>query len=184
MEPGMIPVKVLGVQLERLSGAPVVLLGEQGTGERVLPIFIGAPEARAIVLALEGVERPRPATHDLLADVLRNVEAAVQSVEVTELRAGTFIAELDLRSESGEHRVSCRPSDAIALALRLDTPVYVAREVLDEAGVELQEDDGDEETPLAPEDIERAVAEFQDFLEQAGPEDFEPASGEEDRPEE
>lgn len=164
----MIPVTILGIQLERVSGSPVVLLVEQGTGERVLPIFIGAPEARAIALALEGVEPPRPATHDLLADVLREVGTSVVKVEVTELRSGTFIAELEVTTGSDTHRVSCRPSDALALALRFDAPVFVDAAVLEEAGVAIQPADEEPDD----EQIEETVAEFQEFLQTMRPEDF------------
>lgn len=165
----MIPVKILGVQMERMSGSPVVLLVEQGTGERVLPIFIGAPEARAIALALEGVEPPRPATHDLLASVLRELDSSLVRVDVTELRSGTFIAELEVATPDKDHRISCRPSDALALALRFDAPVYVDGAVLEEAGVEIQNAEDD---AIDDDKIEEAVAEFQEFLQNMRPEDF------------
>src|SRR5688500_18244507 len=106
--------ELLGVRLELPANAPVVLLREQ-EGDRVLPIYIGPEEAKAIALALERVPTPRPMTHDLLRDTVVALGAAVTRVSVTELRDRTFYAELELRIEGRTVRVSSRPSDAIAL---------------------------------------------------------------------
>src|SRR3954452_23083769 len=107
--------ELLGVRLELPANAPVVLLREQGGERRVLPIYIGPEEARAIALALEGVSTPRPMTHDLLRDVLGAVEASVLSITVTDLRESTFFAEIELQAGERTVRVSSRPSDAVAL---------------------------------------------------------------------
>lgn len=158
----MIPVTVMGVEIERATGAPVVLLRENDAPHRILPIFVGPAEARAISVALAGLVPPRPGTHDLLASTLRSVGTSLQEVEVTELRDGTFLAELVLDRDGGELRVSSRPSDAVALAIRLDAPVFAADAVLEEAGV--LETPPDDDVELSQEDIDETVAQLEDFL--------------------
>lgn len=165
----MIPAQIIGIHLERRSGAPVLLLGETDDDPRVLPILIGPVEARSIVVGASQIEPPRPATHDLIIDVLECLGAELDQVEVTELRDSTFIAGLAVHDDSGAHRISCRPSDAFALAARLGVPILVRADVLDQAGVHLrlgpdQEPDDDE--------IDRIVSEFQEFLSTADPADF------------
>lgn len=157
--------ELLGVRLELPANAPVVLLREQ-TGERVLPIYIGPEEAAAIARALEGVTPPRPMTHDLLRDAIVALGASVTRVSVTELRDRTFFAELELRVDGRTVRVSARPSDAIALAVRVDAPIFAAEDVLDEAAAP-QEDDGEDR-----EEQEEIVEEFREFIDQVNPEDF------------
>src|SRR3954470_8929613 len=116
--------ELLGVRLEMPAKAPVVLLREQGGERRVLPIYIGPEEARAIALALEGVSTPRPMTHDLFRDVLGAVDVTVERITVTDLRESTFFAEIQLRTAAGETvTVSSRPSDAVALAVRVEAPI-------------------------------------------------------------
>src|SRR3954465_10119704 len=124
--------ELLGVRLELPANAPVLLLREQ-TGARVLPIYIGPEEAKAIALALEGVATPRPMTHDLLRDTLLALGAPVVSVTVTRPRARTFFPELERLPAGRAVRVSSPPSDAIALAVRVDAPIFAAEGVLDEA---------------------------------------------------
>ncbi|WKZ82866.1 MAG: bifunctional nuclease family protein [Acidimicrobiia bacterium] len=160
MTPEGIPVELVGVRIELPTNTPIVLLRETGAS-RYLPIFIGASEATAIALALEGIEPQRPMTHDLLRDVVEALGATVDGVLVTALRDGVFFADLVLRRQAEELRVSSRPSDAIALAARADAPISVASAVLDEAGVEIR--DEDEET-----EVER----FRSFLDSVTPEDF------------
>jgi bifunctional DNase/RNase len=157
--------ELLGVRLEIPANAPVVLLKEQ-TGERVLPIYIGPEEAKAIALALEGVVPARPLTHDLLRDTLAALGADVMRVSVTELRDRTFYAELELRLNGQTVRVSSRPSDAIALAVRVDAPIYASEQVLDEAASPPEEPEGD------PEEQEQIVDEFREFIDQVNPDDF------------
>jgi uncharacterized protein len=147
-----------------------VLLLRELTGDgRVLPIYIGGPEAAAIALALEGEVPPRPLTHDLLRNVLVELGAEVVQVVITELQEHTFFAELHLRVGGASHIVSCRPSDAVALAVRAGTPLFAADEVLDAAGkVQPAPADGDEsdETP------DEILEEFRAFIEDVKPEDF------------
>lgn len=165
----MIPMEVVGVQEVLPSDTPVVILREVD-GERILPIFIGLPEAKAIALALAGQEPPRPMTHDLMSFVMETFSVSVEQVLVTDLRERTFFAELTLRGPAGVEVLSARPSDAIALAVRTGAPVFAAEEVLADAGFvappPTAEDSGG---PGA----EAQVEEFRAFLESVQPEDFE-----------
>jgi bifunctional DNase/RNase len=152
--------ELVGVRLELPTKTPILLLREAG-GTRYLPIWIGTGEATAIALALEGVEPQRPLTHDLLKLVTDALGASVERVVVTELNDGTFFADLVMKRGDEEVTVSSRPSDAIALAARTAAPVFAAKDVLDEVGVEIQDSSEEEE-------IER----FREFLEDVTPEDF------------
>ena len=165
--PGMEEMELLGVRVEMPANAPIVLLRERGSGGRTVPIFIGAAEATAIALALDGVAVPRPMTHDLLRDVLDDLSVTVERVVVTEIHDKTFFAELHLLRDGELHVVSSRPSDAIALAVRTDTPIYADDVVLEEAGFR----DGDE--PEDSDSGEEVVEEFKEFLDTIRPEDFE-----------
>ncbi len=156
-----VPMDLIGVRLELPSKTPILLLRETD-GVRYLPIWIGNTEATAIALALEGIQPQRPLTHDLLKLVTESLGAAIDRVVVTEINDGTFFADLVMVRGGEEVRVSSRPSDAIALAARTQSPVFASPEVLDEVGVEIR--DADEE-----EEIER----FREFLEDVSPEDFE-----------
>jgi bifunctional DNase/RNase len=162
MVPGVKPVDLIGLTLEAGSGAPVVLLREHDVPRRVLPIFVGPTEATAIALALSGRLPPRPLTHDLLAVLVETLHAHVERVEVTELRDGTFFAELALSGPTGQRRLDSRPSDAIALAVRVDAPLFVSGVVLDEAGATLAE-------PLDERAIDEAVAQFRTALDTLDP---------------
>ena len=155
-----VPVELIGVRIELPSNTPIVLLRERGS-DRYLPIWIGAGEATAIALALEGVEAQRPLTHDLLTSIVAELGATVSRVVVTELRGGIYYADLVLGRNGSELVVSSRPSDAIALAARTGASILVHPGVLDEAGVEIRD-----------EDEEDAVARFRSFLESVSPEDF------------
>jgi bifunctional DNase/RNase len=150
-------------------GFVILLKGEDDN--RTLPIFIGTVEAQSIALFLSNVQIPRPLTHDLLKSVLEQLECNLKRIEVCDLRDGTFIARLVLNCGGEEIDVDSRPSDAIALALRTSSPIYVDEGVMDEAGRVFTEveteisggDDGDEEkkTPLESlkQDLDKAVAE-------------------------
>ena len=153
----MKPVDVLGVRVEMPTNQPIVLLRERD-GERYLPIWIGAAEATAIAYAQQGVEPPRPLTHDLLKDVIETLGHTVTEIRIVELKDKVFYAILVI---DGKNEISARPSDAIALALRTQTQIVVAEAVLEEAGVAL--------TPEEDDEVER----FREFLEQVSAEDFE-----------
>lgn len=173
----MIPVELLGLQVETTTGAPIALLRETDDPHRVLPVFIGTPEAMAIAIGLEGTTAERPLTHDLLIDVLDGADTRLERVDVTALRGGTYHAELELRGPEGARRISSRPSDAIALAVRLHAPMFASEDVLQEAGVTVVEA-GPE--ILDPEEIDSAVEEFTSFLEEVDPADFAPSDRDDD----
>lgn len=168
-------VDVLGLNVEVTSGSPIVLLREQDEPHRVLPIFVGGREAMAIALALRGEAPPRPLTHDLLAALIETLDASVDRAEVTELRGGTFFARLAVRSAGGSVSVDSRPSDAIALALRVDAPLYASEAVLDEAGTTVT-------TVAAEEEIDEDLARFRAFLEELEPSDFDESWGRDEPP--
>lgn len=152
---------VVGVRVEMPTNQPIVLLREVG-GERYLPIWIGAVEATAIAFAQQGVVPPRPLTHDLFKNVLDAVGATLEQVRITEVRDGTYFAELVF---AGGLEVSSRPSDSIALALRTGTPIYASEPLLDEAGIIMAEPEDEEER-------EDEVAKFREFLDHVTPEEF------------
>lgn len=153
--------ELVGIELERPPNIPCLLLREAEGERRILPIFIGSPEATAIALALEAVETPRPMTHDLIKDLLDELGARVERVVVTELRDSTFYADIVVTMAGAVHSVSARPSDAVALAVRYGAPVFAEEGVLDEAGRVAV--DG------APEEI---VEQFREFIDQVNPDDF------------
>ena len=160
--------ELVGVRVEVPANTPVVILREQVEPHRVLPILIGSPEASAIHIALSGIVAPRPMTHDLIVELLRVTNATLDKVLVTEIRDHTFYAELHLRLSGNESVVSCRPSDAIAVACRTGATIYADEALLDEVGLASTDGLGDEE----PED-EAILDEFRDFLDEIKPEDFE-----------
>ena len=157
----MIELELVGVRVELPHNQPIVLLKET-SGERFLPIWIGAVEATSIAFALQGVETARPMTHDLITDLLDALSVTVDRVVVTELRDGTFYAEIVMTGAAGETTVSSRPSDAIAVAVRAGVSVYADEAVLDEASILI--DDADES--------ETEVEKFKEFLDTVTPEDF------------
>ena len=164
----MIRLSLVGVRVEVGTNPPqpIVLLREDD-GQRYLPIFIGTPEATAIVYALQGMDTPRPMTHDLFKRVLDDQQVKLERIEITELHDGTFYAKLAL-DRAGEHStIDSRPSDAIALAVRYgtDVPIFAEEAVLDEAGVLFDQDDDVQEE-------EEQVEEFREFIENVRPEDF------------
>jgi bifunctional DNase/RNase len=136
-----------------------VLLRERG-GERYLPIWIGAAEAAAIALSLQGVVTPRPMTHDLMQNILEDLQVSVHRIVVTELRDSTFFASIQLQRNGDSYEISSRPSDAIALAVRMAIPVFAEEGVLEEASI------------LIPGDEDEEVEKFREFLDNVSPEDF------------
>ena len=160
----MVPLELVGVRVEIPANTPMVLLREHEGRHRLLPIYIGSPEASAIHYALEGVVPPRPLTHDLFVNTLGTLGASVISVVVTEVRDRTYYAEIHLETASGEQVISARPSDAIALAVRCEAPIYASDELIDAVG---------QEPPAeADEDADEIIDEFKDFIESVSPEDF------------
>jgi bifunctional DNase/RNase len=166
----MAEMELIGVQLEMPSNSPMLMLREAGGKGRVLPVIIDVPEAQAIGRGLERIRMARPMTHDLMTDMLRQLGAELKSVTVTELRDRTFYAELLIEIAGAEHRVSSRPSDAIALAVRTDVPIYAAEAVLDEAGQYLDGEPVEEIDGM--DDPEELLDDFKAFLDDINPEDF------------
>ena len=150
-----------GVRIEFPSNSPIVLLQEAG-GERYLPIWIGQSEAQAIAIGQQGLATPRPMTHDLLKNILEEMAVQVDSIVISELRDGTFYALINMQRNGSTYEVSSRPSDAIALAVRLGCKIFANEEVLSEASI-LIPNEGEEE-----EEVEK----FREFLENVKPEDF------------
>jgi uncharacterized protein len=141
----LLEVRVRGVTVDPQAGSPVVLL-EELRGERVLPIWVGVFEARAIAMEMDKVMPPRPMTHDLIKTILEGVKAQITNVVITDLRDNTFYAQIALLTGGASLQIDARPSDAVALALRVNAPIYVAKTVFDRApAVELR---GDEATPI------------------------------------
>lgn len=162
----MIQVRVVGIALDSAQQRIVLLkpvFDEPGEG-RVLPIWVGDQEATSILIAVEGGTPPRPLTHDLMKTLLDAVGARVERIEVTRLEEGIFYAEISLRTASGMLVLDARPSDSVALAVRVHAPIWLADDVLDAAGIPASIVDlGGEEAELD---------QFKEFLENVDPEDF------------
>ena len=150
---------LVGVRVELPTNQPIVLLRER-EGERFLPIWIGAMEATAIAFALQGIVTARPMTHDLLKNVLEDLSVHVQRIVITELKDGTFYAVIQMQQDGRSYEVSSRPSDAIALAVRVSVPIFAHEDVLTEASIVIRDDE------------EQEVEKFREFLENVNPEDF------------
>lgn len=156
-----VEMELVGIEIERPPNIPCLLLREAEGDRRILPIFIGSPEATAIAFALEDVETPRPMTHDLIKDLLDELGAHIERVVVTELRDSTFYADIVVSIAGAVHSVSARPSDAVALAVRYGAPMYAEEGVL--AAAARTPDGG------APDEI---VEQFKEFIDQVSPDDF------------
>jgi hypothetical protein len=155
----LIRLSLVGVRVELPANQPIVLLKEE-EGERFLPIWIGAFEATAIAFALQGVETARPMTHDLFKNVLEDFNVSIERVLINDLVEGTFYAEITLQRNNATHLISARPSDAIALAVRMDVPIFAEEKVLDEASILIETNDEEE------------IQRFRDFLDHIEPQDF------------
>ncbi len=160
--------ELVGVRVDMPSNTPVMVLRELEGERRLLAIMIGSPEAQAIAFALDGVETRRPLTHDLIALLLDELDTRVDRIVISALRDDIYYADIVLESGGGTHVVSARPSDAMAVAVRIGTPVYAEEAVLAEAGyVDVPEDDDD-----SVEDPDEVIDEFKEFIDQVNPEDF------------
>jgi uncharacterized protein len=167
----MIPLDLVGVRVELPANQPIVLLREPESG-RYLPIWIGGAEAMSISSHLEGEVPPRPLTHQLMVDALTALGAELEAVHLTDLREGTFYAELHLLRDEREIVVSARPSDAIAVAIRFgNVPILVDEALFERVAIELGDVDveGSEESGVDPEE---EVQRFRAFLEDLDPDDF------------
>jgi bifunctional DNase/RNase len=163
---------VYGVSFDLVGKQPIVLL-KTADGDKVLPVWIGHPEAASILMKLQGQEPPRPQTHDLLADVIGQLDAEVVRVTVTELRESTFHASITLRRNGDEIDVDSRTSDAIALALRAGAKIYAADDVIEESGVVFEGDAAEIESGLPATSLaDLDPDEFRAFLDTVSAEEF------------
>jgi bifunctional DNase/RNase len=153
---------IYGVSFDMVGKQPIVLL-KTADGNKFLPIWIGHPEAAAILMKLQGAATPRPMTHDLFTEILSQLEARVVKIAVTELRENTFYALITVAIDGAEIEIDSRPSDAIALAVRADAPIFAAESVIEESAIEFEHEDVNEE---------EVVEEFKKFLDEVKPEDF------------
>ena len=156
---------IYGVSFDMVGKQPIVLLKSADTN-RFLPIWIGHPEAAAILMKLQGASTPRPMTHDLMIDALGELEAKCTQVAITELRENTFFATLfrsTLAVDGREINIDSRPSDALALAVRCGAPIFAADDVLENSAIEFEHE---------VEDTEQVVDRFKEFLDDVSPEDF------------
>ena len=165
----MIEMELLGVQVELPSNSPLLLLRETEGQGRVLPVVIDTPEAHAIHRGIEGIRLARPLTHDLLVTMLEELQATVIGVVVTELRERTFFAEIELQVAGESRTISARPSDAVAIAVRTETPIYASEDVLAEAGQVIEEHPPDGGSDNDPDEL---LDEFKQFLDDVSPDDF------------
>lgn len=157
----MIPVEVTKISFYPPSKGYAVILQEIGGQGRRLPVIVGSFEAQAIALALENVETPRPMTHDLISTILQEVKVDIRQVVITHLSDGTFFAQIRVESEQGGRSdIDTRPSDAIAIALRLESPIFVSEIVMAEAGVV-----GDSATGLGFEELRHGSEYSRQYLE-------------------
>jgi uncharacterized protein len=167
----MVEVRLRAVRVDLQSNTPVLLLQETDGEGRTLPIFIGTPEAAAIAYALQGVTMPRPMTHDLMRDVLLSLDVQIERVVITELQSQTYFAELQLRRGNDVTVVSSRPSDAVAVAVRTGSPLFVSDTLMDAEGILLEGDSDEDEDDDEPQ-ADMLVGQFREFLDSIKPEDF------------
>ena len=157
------PMTISAIAVDSLTKSPVVILKEVG-GERTLPIWIGLLEANAIASELEGVKFPRPMTHDLLKNVMESTDVKVNKVEVCDLKDNTYFALIHIIHNGKEISIDARPSDALALSLRVNAPIFVAEEVISKSTqIDLEAE---------PEDKSEQGKKWQEILEKMNPKDF------------
>jgi len=166
----MVEMTIYGVSFDLVGKQPIVLL-KTAEGNRYLPIWIGHPEAAAILMKLQGTDAPRPLTHDLLVNILSELDVDVVRVTVTELRENTFHASITVAQNGSEIEIDSRSSDAIAVAVRTGAPIYADDEVIEESAIEMEGEDVNEE---------EIVSEFRSFLDRVSAEDFAEAEAEEE----
>jgi uncharacterized protein len=158
---------IYGVSFDMVGKQPIVLL-KTIDGNKFLPIWIGHPEAAAILMKLQGATTPRPMTHDLISELISELDAQCTRVSVTELKDNTFYASITLRVNGQELEIDSRPSDALAVAVRTSAPIFAAEEVIQESAIEFEHE---------VEDTEEVVDKFKKFLDEVTPEDFASGNG-------
>ncbi|MEE3850066.1 bifunctional nuclease family protein [Gordonia sp. LSe1-13] len=163
--------RVVGIRVEPPQSQPVLLLREV-EGERYLPIWIGQSEAASIALQQKGIEPPRPLTHDLIVNLITDFGKTLREVRIVDMQEGTFYAEMIFADDL---RVSARPSDSIAVAMRAGVPIIADEDVLTEAGLLIPDEDSDD--GASPETKEDEVEKFKEFLDNVSPDDFKASGG-------
>ena len=158
----MVEMTIYGVSFDLVGKQPIVLL-KTSDGNRYLPIWIGHPEAAAILMKLQGAAVPRPLTHDLLVNILGELDIEIARVTVTELRDNTFHASITVVHNGNELEIDSRSSDAIAIAVRAQAPIFAAEDVIEESAIEMEGDEVNED---------EIVDEFRRFLDKVSAEDF------------
>ena len=158
---------IYGVSFDMVGKQPIVLL-KTIEGNKFLPIWIGHPEAAAILMKLQGASTPRPMTHDLISDLISELDATCARVSVTELKDNTFYASITLRFNGQEIEIDSRPSDALAVAVRTSAPIFAAEDVIQESAIEFEHE---------VDDTEEVVDKFKKFLDEVTPEDFAQGTG-------
>ena len=161
---GFTRMSIYGINLDLFSSSPIVILKVEDEN-RYLPIWIGQPEARSILMKLQNQEFSRPLTHDLTVNLVTELGGSMEKVTVTELRDSTFFATISVQIDGRTVEIDSRPSDAIALAVRSGAEIFAADEVIEEAAVVFEE--AMEETPE-----DEVVDKFKDWMNQVSPEDF------------
>ncbi len=164
---------IYGVSFDLVGKQPIVLL-KTAEGNKFLPIWIGHPEAAAILMKLQSQSAPRPMTHDLVSDMLEQLGAQIVRITVTELRENTFYAAITVLQDGQEIEVDSRPSDAIALAIRAEAPIFAADRVIEESAIEFEGEEVNEEQ------LEAEVSRFRNFLDEVTPDQFAVEDGDED----
>src|SRR5438045_6948305 len=164
---------IYGVSFDLVGKQPIVLL-KTADGNKFLPIWIGHPEAAAILMKLQGASTPRPMTHDLVTEMLGQLDAQVVRITVTELKENTFYASITVQQDGSEIDIDSRPSDAIALAVRAEAPIFAADDVIEESAIEFEGEEVDEEQ------LEAEVLKFRSFLEDVTPDQFVVENGDEE----
>ncbi len=163
---------IYGVSFDLVGKQPIVLL-KTADGNKFLPIWIGHPEATAILQRLQSQPPVRPMTHDLVSDMLEQLGASISRITVTELRENTFYAQITVIQDGQEIEVDSRPSDAIALAIRAEAPIFAASDVIAESAIEF-------EGEIDEEQLEAEVLKFRSFLDNVTPDQFVVENGDED----
>jgi uncharacterized protein len=158
---------IYGVSFDMVGKQPIVLL-KTIDGNKFLPIWIGHPVAAAILMKLQGATTPRPMTHDLISEMISELDATCTRAAVTDLKETTFFASITLRLNGLDIEIDSRPSDALAVAVRTSAPIFAAEEVIQESAIEFEHE---------VEDTEEVVDRFKKFLDEVTPEDFASGAG-------
>ena len=169
----LIEMAIKGLMIDQVTSTPIIVLRDKDA-TKVLEIWVGVFEANAIALQIENISTPRPMTHDLVTDMLGELGAEVVRITVTELKENTFYASITVQQNGSEIEIDSRPSDAIALAVRAEAPIFAAEDVIEESAIEFEGEDVDQEV------LDAEVAKFRHFLDEVTPEDFAVENGDDE----